>query len=123
MLGRPTPPILPKKSLQTDLTQNFHVFFVEKVQQATTVASGYNNISNLSFVSLEPRLSQVTPTTHKAIVKVIRSTKNTSSELDPIPTHIIKKCMFAFIPLITVLANKILADGLPPLIKTQLIIG
>jgi hypothetical protein len=63
-------------------------------------------------------LSHFQPATQNEVKQTIMSINNSTCELDPV----IKKCLPAFLPLITALANELLTDGFPPSLKKPLII-
>jgi len=126
IFGRNSPQVLPKVIQNSHLAQQFQDFFLEKVRSAQSsipsVALPINHDTSLSnHCSQELCLSQFTPASQKEVASAIRSMNSGSCELDPIPTHVIKKCLKGFLPLLTILVNKIFRDGLSPQLKMSVI--
>jgi hypothetical protein len=125
LTGRRNPIIVPKSISPSGLAQSFQSFFDQKIMSirssmvsaANDVVTPQPDVSNSQNIVLR----QFDPASHAEVKKVILSIQNSSSELDPIPTHVIKGCLSVFLPLFTALANKIIAEGMPHQLKMAVI--
>jgi hypothetical protein len=124
--GRVNPPVLPQEVPRNQLAQDFLTFFTDKIHQVQLSASSTTMVSNENSsvddsVPHSITLSHFQPATQNEVKQTIMSINDSTCELDPVPTHVIKKCLPAFLPLITALANKLLTDGFPPSLKKSVI--
>jgi len=115
LLLRHTDPVLPSTNNSTDLCNKFSSFFSDKINSLRCKLNG--NPSDLPPHSdppfTPPLLSEFTPATTDEISKLISSSNNSTCDLDPIPTSILKKCS-VLLPTITDIVNLSLTTGLFP---------
>jgi hypothetical protein len=122
--GRVNPPVLPQGVPHSKLAQKFLTFFIDKVNQVRLSTSSTTISSNETPPSPSAHnliLSRFELASQKEVKKTIMSISDSTCELDPVPTRVVKKCLPAFLPLITALVNKIFEDGLPPSLKMSVI--
>jgi len=95
-------------SLRAD---QLHDFFDKKVAdiRATTADS-----DSPTFTSTSHSLGSFSPVTSSDVTACINLTNNKQSDLDPIPTWLLKECASAISPFITILFNSSLAAGVFP---------
>ena len=115
LLYRHTETVLPSCNSPTDLSNKFASFFSDKIN---TLRSKLDcNSSDLSPHCsppvTPPTLCEFTPATIDEISKLISSSNNSTCDLDPLPTTILKKCS-VLIPTITNIVNLSLSTGLFP---------
>ena len=97
----------------TNLPEKFANYFVDKIVTIQdTIATQQTSISNLeqlrseiSPFSSSTSLTQFEPTTESEVRSVITSMSNATSELDPIPTDILKGCLNEIAPHLTKIIN------------------
>ena len=115
ILLRRTDPALPSYTNSTDIANNFLKFFTDKINllrsKLDSTSSTLPSHSNPPITP--PLLPHFIPATADEISKLISSSNNSSCDLDPIPTTILKKCP-SLIPTITSIVNLSLSYGLFP---------
>ena len=106
---------LPSFENAVDLSNKFASFFSTKINDIrTNLQSNSSTLSpHTSPPSPPPLLTEFAPATCDEIAKLISSSNNSSCELDPIPTSLLKKCT-VLIPTITNIVNLSLSTGLFP---------
>ena len=113
----------PKAESQQQLTNEFMRFFTDKVHQIRVELQGdASNPSEFSQPCNPPPLGCFSPTDHDEIVKIITGMSNKQCQLDPIPTHVLKKHCTILSPVITKIVNSSLHTGQVPVsLKTALV--
>ena len=115
LLLRHNDPVLPSTNNSSDLCNKFSSFFSDKINSLRSKI----NINPSDFPPhstppiTPPLLSEFTPATTNEISKLMSSSNNSTCDLDPIPTSILKKCS-VLLPTITNIVNLSLATGLFP---------
>ena len=98
---------LPDCYLSTDLPQVFNNFFVKKIADIRAqldATAKTHEISDASSLVTTP-LCGFTPATESEIHKVVMLSKNCTTSSDPIPTWVLKKCVFPGSVLLTYITN------------------
>ena len=109
LLNRNKQPPLPTC---VNIADRFNNFFIEKVQ---IVRSTLPHIGGFEVpIITKTTLDTLSPTTPKEIETIIRSSPSKSSELDPIPTSLLKQCLPAIAPSIVNIINTSLCSGIVP---------
>jgi len=118
-------PALPSYSSADKLAEAFGEFFVSKIVKIRTKIDEQTSndpVVNHSAITSTDNLRVLDPATDTEILKVIRSAKSSSCQLDPIPTSLLKDCVEQLVPAITVLINLSLSSGIvPPCLKHAVI--
>ena len=99
----------PVHTSDDQLAEDFASYFqgkIEKIRETLNNKPKYNAPETNA-----PRLVRFAPMTERQVSNVISSLKSKSSELDAIPTTILKKMLPNVIPLITKIVNISLTDG------------
>ena len=109
MLNRKKPTPLPSL---VNLANHFSNFFTEKIQNviSTLPNTGGINIPQITNNTLDT----LSPTSFDEIRSIIMSSSSKSSELDPIPTSLLKQCLPAILPSIVTIINTSLDLGIVP---------
>ena len=91
---------LPSFENAVDLSNKFASFFSTKINDIrTNLQSNSSTLSpHTSPPSPPPLLTEFAPATCDEIAKLISSSNNSSCELDPIPTSLLKNVQFLFLP-------------------------
>ena len=115
----------------SNLANQLGTFFIQKIE---AVGSNLNNMvqgppalpDDYAQVS-PPPLSKFSLITEEKVHKLINSSTNKSCTLDPMPTSLVKDCIYVLLPIITKMINLSLESGLftddwkcalvPPLLK------
>jgi len=118
-------PALPSHSSAVKQTEKFSEYFVSKIVkirdqidrqlQNETLSPNHGSI-------LFEHLSEFPHATEKEIKEIISASKNSSCQLDPIPTHLLKECSESFIPAICNIINMSLSSGSVPSCMKQAVI-
>ena len=101
---------LPSRDSTEDLTNDFSDYFIDKITSLRSRFTASNNYTahhsdhDCDFSGANT-LSNFKLTTCDEIAKLIKSSPNKSSMLDPIPTWLVKKCTSALVPFITAMVN------------------
>ena len=101
---------LPSRDSTKDLTNDFSDYFIDKITSLGSRFTASNNYTahhsdhDCDFSGANT-LSNFKLTTCDEIAKLIKSSPNKSSMLDPIPTWLVKKCTSALVPFITAMVN------------------
>ena len=100
---------LPPNTSDEDLCEEFAVYFLDKILNIRKLFDGIPPLDPpLSGV---PTLRKFSVLTANEVKAIINSMKKKSSELDPLPTHIIKSNLDTFLPAITKIVNLSLNTG------------
>ena len=114
LLLRRSDPVLPSSDNTTELCNKFSSFFSDKISLLRHRLEDSSKPDLYSVPSTTPPvLCQFTPATTDEISKLISASNNSTCDLDPLPTSILKKCTI-LIPTITNIVNLSLATGLFP---------
>lgn len=115
ILLRCTDKLLPSAQNSSELSNSFASFFSDKINKRRSYLQ--TNPSTLSPHTpppfSPPTFTEFSPATTDEIAKLISSSNNSTCELDPIPTSLLKKCS-VLIPTITNIVNLSLSTGLFP---------
>ena len=116
LLGEPTEPTLPTHESKKDLSDRFSRYFVDKIstirQSITSTADSINVEYEQPFVGTA--LNSFVLTTEEEVARLLARAPNKSSELDPIPTWLLKKVAVQLVPLMTAIFNKSLESSSVP---------
>jgi hypothetical protein len=125
LLQKKTEIVLPSTTDDMLLAEKMADFFDAKI---ATIRSGINPPaadpsagSSTSEIDHAP-LSIFTPATEEEIIKIIQKSPCKSSNLDPIPTWLLKKCLPALAPVLTALVNLSLSTSQVPIILKEAVI-
>ena len=101
-------------SLKT-ICEKFSNCFVDKI---TIIRSKFSDDNELRHVhpsfDINFLMNTLTLATEAEIKKLIMKSKNTSNDLDPFPTSLLKVCLDVLIEPITSITNKSLQEGVFP---------
>ena len=121
LLGDVRKPSLPKSENHKLLANKFNNFFLDKIisirdgiQNAATPSNLLHFEEKLFPGHSSSKLSHFTPASENEIRKFIIKASDSSCELDPIPTCILKKNLDIFVPVVTKLVNSSLETGIFP---------
>ena len=108
----PLPASIPQKSLP----QTFAAYFSDKIKNLHTLIAPSPTTASPHFPppSPPPDLSIFQPATINEISTLLANCPDSSSELDPIPTTLLKQCKHALLPTITNIINLSLSTGIFP---------
>ncbi len=115
---------LPSFSSLVSLADHFASFFTDKISKLRLSFSGSSTMSphSESPASLPPQFSVFKPASQSEISKILLNCPNKQSDLDPIPTWLLKKCASVLIPTITNIVNLSLTSGqFHPVLKESVI--
>ena len=122
------PPTTLPTDISSDDCNDFLNFFTSKINtihlQLAASSTSKDDPQWLSSTShqLIPTLSNFSTATEFSITELIRKSKPTTCQLDPLPTALVKACVPSTCPLITRIINSSLATGtVPPNLKTAAI--
>ena len=98
------------------LATMFGNFFIDKITaiRASFPESPMSENTPLPDRSDKPPLECFKPASEEEVRRLIMASPNTSCELDPIPTPLLKSCIDVLLSPITSLVNKSLAEGIFP---------
>ena len=103
--------VLPTRKSDRELADKFSNYFYEKIQNIRGLFGPSPDHSSVALeASLHP-LSVFEPASEDEIKAVIMKSPSKSCELDPVPTFIIKQCVDAIVPHLTLIVNKSLQSG------------
>ena len=105
---------LPDHKSATDLAQTFNHYFIEKVKKIRENLDSSELDSTFQETTCASRLDILELCTQNELEGVIKNSSNSSCELDPIPTPLVKKCLPVFLPILTDLVNLSLKTGCFP---------
>ena len=115
-LHRKSSPVLPSYHCLKSLSQSFATFFSDKIHKLHT-----NLLLKANYCSphIDPpsnpvNLSNFQPVTLDEISKLLSQSPATDSDLDPIPTSLLKQCACVLLPTITNIINLSLSSGTFP---------
>lgn len=121
LLGQSTSVTLPDYESPQDLANQFSAFFTDKIVNIRQSFSTEPNTLPTETLHTEnetveniTHLSEFTQASEDEIRKIISSSSSKSCELDPLPTWLLKDCLEQLLPLITVIINKSLQEGVVP---------
>ena len=117
LLHRKPPHSLPTTTPSAkSLSESFATFFSDKVQKLHTFISSTPNAASPHFPpqSQPPDFSFFHPATNEEISTLISNSPETSCDLDPIPTSLLKQCVPSLLPTITNIINLSLSTGIFP---------
>ena len=115
-LHRKSSPVLPSYHCLKSLSHSFATFFSDKIHKLHT------NLllkANYSSPHIDPpfnpvNLSNFQPVTLDEVSKLLSQSPATDSDLDPIPTSLLKQCACVLLPTITNIINLSLSSGTFP---------
>ena len=109
LLGEKKPPALPDHASPKVLADKFCDFFTMKIR---AIRNGFPEVQQAdTFSHVIPELSEFTPATNDEISRIITKSPTKSCELDTIPTWLLKACLPALLPCITMLVNSSITTG------------
>ena len=116
LLHRIAKPSFPSSFNLDSLPQSFATFFSDKIHKLrSSILSGTTTSSpHLPPVSKPPDLSFFHPATIAEVSTLLSSSPDTSCDLDPIPTSLLKQCKSVLLPTITNIINLSLSTGVFP---------
>ena len=98
------------------LPERFIQFFAEKVNKITAElqSSSPTDTDRLPEHQTTFSFDKFKRVTEKEVLKVITNSTSTTCNLDPIPTHLLKKCLHELTPIITFVINESFNSGCFP---------
>lgn len=120
ILHRCAPTKLPSYTSISSLAEKFGNFFVDKITiiRSSFPAAGEAEVCDSPFVS-RTLLQGFTPATEEEVRRLVLSSPTKSSDLDPIPTSLLKSCIDVLVKPITSIVNMSLKEGnFPSAFKT-----
>ena len=111
-------PLLPSHDSVDELVNRFADFFISKINRIRDDIRSRDTDNSSSAddttQSCQISLNEFEPTNEEEVRKLINECPGKSSAVDPIPTSIVKKCLDALVPVITMAINLSLAAGEMP---------
>ena len=116
LLHRIAKPSFPSSFNLNSLPQSFATFFSDKIHKLrSSILSGTTTSSpHLPPAFKPPELSFFHPATIAEVSALLSSSPDTSCDLDPIPTSLLKQCKSVLLPTITNIINLSLSTGVFP---------
>ena len=116
LLHRTLPQVLPSSESLSSLSQSFATFFSDKIHKLhTNLLLNYTHSSpHIPPPVTPPTFSCFTPVTMDEVSKLLSDSPETSCDLDPIPTSLLKQCSSVLVPTITKIINLSLSSGIFP---------
>jgi hypothetical protein len=119
--GRKQPSILPSNQSQGSLATLFSNFFQTKIERLNEQFD-QDPIAMPLITRISPEtLSSFAGTTAEQIKRTIFKMSNTTSELDPMPTWLLRKHLNTLMFSINIIVKKSLCEGMPQMFKTSVI--
>jgi len=116
LLERKPSPLLPSLASSQSLSQMFATFFSDKIlklhsalKSSSTVSSPHTPPKNTPTI-----LSSFSLVSEDEVSRIISHSSNSFSDLDPIPTSLLKQCLSALLPTLTNIINLSLVSGTFP---------
>ena len=118
--------LLPAHDNAYNLATRFNNFFIQKIvnirsdlQAVSVNLPSLNSLPSLTETTVmshpsPPVLSDFEPTTVAELLKIIRTSKATTCDLDPFPTKLLKECLDVLLPVILKIVNLSLSSGIMP---------
>ena len=103
--------ILPDHISPTDLANTFGHFFSDKIVKIRVALESSVPVSLTIPKSNSSALTSFEPVSEDDILKILRSSNTKSSDLDPIPTALVKECADILVTPITNIINYSLKEG------------
>lgn len=116
LLHRLSVPSLPSSLPLNSLPLSFAKFFSDKIHKLRAAISSHTiNLSpHISPSFQPPNISCFHPATTDEVSDLLSHSPDTSCDLDPIPTTLLKQCKTALVPTITNIINLSLSTGIFP---------
>ena len=117
LLGDKGGTLLPQHSSAETLANNFSDFFVEKIvniRQELQENHGGDCIHDTEQQNTEHPLDEFASASQEEVRTIIMRSPDKSCELDPIPTWLLKKCIDALLPIVTLIVNTSLESSCVP---------
>ena len=100
---------LPSTENDEELANNFGAYFTQKIDK---IRENFTHTRSVQDESLtDEKLNCFRAATENEVKTLILSCNNSSCQLDPIPTWLLKQCVSDLLPLITTIVNKSLELG------------
>jgi len=116
LLEREPTSLLPSQATSQSLSHMFVTFFADKILKLHTAMKSSSIISSPHNPPKDtPTIfSSFTLVSENEVSKIISQSSNSFSDLDPIPTSLLKQCLCALLPTLTNITNLSLASGIFP---------
>ena len=116
LLHRSTPLVLPSCDSLSTLSQSFAKFFSDKIHKLHTRFSSNHSSSSPHTAPpfTPPSFSSFSPVNCEEVLNLLTHSPDTSCDLDPIPTSLLKQCSHVLLPTITNIINLSLSTGVFP---------
>jgi len=108
VLERKPTPLLSSLASTQSLLQMFATFFTDKILKLHTALKSSSTIFRQNTPTI---LSAFSFISEDEVSKIISQSSNCFSDLDPIPTSLLKQCLSALLPILTKIINLSLASG------------
>lgn len=125
---------LPSHTCPQELSNRFIQFFDEKIinirtaldnshaQQQREESASRNSLDNRQSQTTLATFDNFSAATEKEIETLIRQSPNKTCILDHVPTWVVKKCFYVFVPIITLIVNMSLSTcSMPSNLKEAVI--
>ena len=114
---------LPPHHSQGELANNFSDFFMSKISKIRDQFTNSDNKESNDILFLGERFFQCFRSLSEAdVLEQLKKAPTKSSDLDPIPTYLLKQCSDALAPAITRIINAFLSRGeVPPSFKEAIV--
>ena len=114
LLNKKKVPQLPSHESEEALANDMANYFVDKVKKITDKFPQYDTVRSDQIDSTIPRLTKFELVTETELKKIISSGNSKSSDLDPIPTILLKECLDVLLPTLTRIINLSLSSSTVP---------
>ncbi len=114
-MHRNSPSVLPSSAPGT-AADAFATYFTDTIMRLRSVINGSDHVSppHITTPPLSNILTDFSPVTLEEVEKLLNSSPDKQCCLDPIPTHLLKKCSSVLLPTVTNIINLSLSTGCFP---------
>ena len=113
---------LPEHLSESNLVETFNNFFIDKIKNIRKDLDSKTLDQSFPERVSESHLDSFEPCTEEELKHIITNSSDSSCELDPLPTPLLKKCLPVLLPYLTHIVNLSLESGsFPDALKTAIV--
>ena len=106
--------VFPEHVNKKQLANDFSNFFVDKIDKIRSNFNDTGDFSQYDRVNTSTSITDFNKITEDEVLKVISKSTSKTSQMDPIPTDLMKKCLPVLLPCLTSIVNTSLQTGVMP---------